>query len=194
MLKLMKARVHLRVDHVRGHEHADVGPHRRRERQKLDAAQLLRGAPHHRQRQMGIGLGVAMPREVLAAAAHPAGLHAAQQRQRPRRRRRRLGAQRAVADDRVVRVGHHVAHRRVVEVEAERAQLAGCPALAVSLKSRSFYFTLLYSSLIVGFGLSRIRRRKTPYVKRQTLTLMAFQVLPLFLLPELILPWLGYNG
>jgi polyferredoxin len=31
-------------------------------------------------------------------------------------------------------------------------------------------------------------------VTRQTLTLTAIQILPLFLLPEIILPWMGHNG
>ncbi|MEY2480142.1 MAG: hypothetical protein QOI04_1069 [Verrucomicrobiota bacterium] len=75
---------------------------------------------------------------------------------------------------------------------ADRSTIIG--TIAVSLKSRSFYYTFLYSSLIVGFGIGRIRRRKTPYVTLQTLVLMSIQVLPLFLLPEIILPWLGYNG
>ena len=75
---------------------------------------------------------------------------------------------------------------------ADRSTLLG--TLAVSLKSRSFYYTLLYSSLIVGFGFARIRRRKTPYVTLQTIVLMLVQVVPLFILPEIILPWLGYNG
>jgi NosR/NirI family transcriptional regulator, nitrous oxide reductase regulator len=75
---------------------------------------------------------------------------------------------------------------------ADRSTLLG--TLAVSLKSRSFYYTLLYSSLIVGFGIARIRRRKTPYVTLQTIVLMLVQVVPLFLLPEIILPWVGYNG
>ena len=75
---------------------------------------------------------------------------------------------------------------------ADRATLLG--TLAVSLKSRSFYYTLLYSSLIIGFGIARIGRRKTPYVTWQTLSLIGVQVLPLFLLPEVILPWLGYSG
>jgi polyferredoxin len=44
------------------------------------------------------------------------------------------------------------------------------------------------------FGTKRIRRRNTPYIKTQTLTLMAIQVLPLFLLPEIVLPFLGHNG
>ncbi len=66
--------------------------------------------------------------------------------------------------------------------------------LAVSMKSRSFYYTLLYSSCIFIFGLQRMARRKTPYVKLQTWTLIAVQAIPLFILPEIILPWLGYNG
>ena len=75
---------------------------------------------------------------------------------------------------------------------ADRSTLLG--TLAVSLKSRSFYYTLLYSAAIVAFGLARIRRRKTPYVTLQTTVLALVQVIPLFLLPEIILPYLGYNG
>jgi len=62
------------------------------------------------------------------------------------------------------------------------------------MQGRSFYYTLIYSLLIVVFGVRRIRRRRTPYVKWQTLTLMAIQVVPLFLLPEFILPWLHGLG
>ena len=61
-------------------------------------------------------------------------------------------------------------------------------------KDPSFYYTLAYSLCVVLFGIKRIKRRKTPYVKRQTYTLMAIQVLPLFLLPQIILPWLFANG
>lgn len=69
--------------------------------------------------------------------------------------------------------------------------------LGIALKSAtgpSFWYTLAYSTLVVTFGLRRIRRRKTPYVKAQTLTLMAVQVFPLFLFPEIIFPWLNYHG
>jgi NosR/NirI family transcriptional regulator, nitrous oxide reductase regulator len=75
---------------------------------------------------------------------------------------------------------------------ADRSTLLG--TLAVSLKSRSFYYTLAYSTCIVVFGITRIRRRRTPYVTWQTVVLMLVQVVPLFLLPEIILPYLGYNG
>ena len=44
-----------------------------------------------------------------------------------------------------------------------------------------FWVTLLYSTAVVCFGIDRIRRRKTPYVKLQTISLMLIQVFPLFL-------------
>ena len=63
-----------------------------------------------------------------------------------------------------------------------------------SMTKPGFYYTFAYSALVVIFGVKRIRRRKTPYIRAQTATLMAVQVLPLFLLPEIILPYLGGNG
>ena len=66
--------------------------------------------------------------------------------------------------------------------------------LRKSAGSPSFYYTLAYCTAVVGFGIARIRRRPTPYVKLQTLTLMAVQCIPLFILPEIILPWMGRNG
>ncbi len=66
--------------------------------------------------------------------------------------------------------------------------------LKISASKRSFYYTLSYSLCILIFGVRRIRRRKTPYVTVQTTVLTAIQWLPLFILPELILPWMGHNG
>ena len=74
----------------------------------------------------------------------------------------------------------------------DRRSLLG--TLLVSATSPAFWYTLAYVGLVTTFGLRRIRARKTPYVTRQTLTLMAIQALPLFLLPELLLPLLGYHG
>lgn len=74
----------------------------------------------------------------------------------------------------------------------DRTTLLG--TLAVSARSPSFWYTLLYTTLVTTFGARRILRRRTPYVTAQTLTLIAVQALPLFLLPEVILPWLGYGG
>ncbi len=66
--------------------------------------------------------------------------------------------------------------------------------LRKGLGNPAFYYTLVYSSVVVIFGIKRIRRRRTPYITLQTLTLMSVQVIPLFLLPEIILPWMGRNG
>ena len=74
----------------------------------------------------------------------------------------------------------------------DRSSILG--TLAVSMKGRSFYYTLGYTLAVGIFGWLRIRRRDTPYVTVQTVTLFLVQLFPLFLLPELILPWLGYNG
>lgn len=75
---------------------------------------------------------------------------------------------------------------------ADRSTLIS--TIAYSMKSRSFYYTLLYTSAIAFFGLRRIQRRKTPYVTRQTISLILVQAIPLFLLPEIVLPYLDYNG
>ncbi|MFT4900999.1 MAG: NosR/NirI family nitrous oxide reductase transcriptional regulator [Lentimonas sp.] len=58
----------------------------------------------------------------------------------------------------------------------------------------SFYYSLAYCSCVVAFGIRRIKRRRTPYVKLQTLTLMAIQCIPLFILPYVLFPWMGANG
>lgn len=75
---------------------------------------------------------------------------------------------------------------------ADPASLPG--TLALSASDPGFWYSTLYCLAVVVFGFRRIRRRRTPYVRRQTYTLMAFQVVPLFLLPYLVLPWLGHNG
>ncbi len=66
--------------------------------------------------------------------------------------------------------------------------------LRLSMGSPGFWFSLLYCSLIVVFGVRRIHRRRTPYIKWQTITLMAIQCVPLFLLPYLVFPWMGHLG
>ncbi len=66
--------------------------------------------------------------------------------------------------------------------------------LRKSMSSAGFYYSLAYCLCVFIFGLRRIRRRKTPYVKLQTWTLITIQVIPLFILPEIVLPWAGRNG
>ncbi|MHC4235594.1 MAG: 4Fe-4S binding protein, partial [Planctomycetota bacterium] len=66
--------------------------------------------------------------------------------------------------------------------------------LRESMADGGFYYTLVYCLCVVLFGVRRIKRRRTPYVRIQTLTLMAIQCVPLFLLPQVLLPWAGHNG
>ena len=82
---------------------------------------------------------------------------------------------------------------------ASFTQMANDPStligtMAVTLQEPGFYYSLAYSLLVITFGIIRIRRRKTPYITVQTLTLTLVQVIPLFLLPYFVLPYLGYNG
>jgi NosR/NirI family nitrous oxide reductase transcriptional regulator len=62
------------------------------------------------------------------------------------------------------------------------------------LGNPSFYYTLAYCTCVFVFGIRRIRRRRTPYVTWQTIVLICSQCIPLFILPEFILPWMGGNG
>ena len=66
--------------------------------------------------------------------------------------------------------------------------------LGVTLRQPGFYYSLLYSVVIVVFGAKRIVKRRTPYITAQTTTLMVVQVVPLLLLPYFVLPTLGAFG
>ncbi|HEV8231104.1 MAG TPA: NAD(P)-binding domain-containing protein, partial [Thermoanaerobaculia bacterium] len=79
-----------------------------------------------------------------------------------------------------------------VSAPADPSTLAG--TLAISARDPGFYYSIAYCLAVLLFGIARIRRRKTPYVTAQTVTLTAVQLVPLFLLPFIVLPLLGYNG
>jgi NosR/NirI family nitrous oxide reductase transcriptional regulator len=79
------------------------------------------------------------------------------------------------------------------------AEMAKTPStfigtMAITLEEPDFYYSLLYTLIIIIFGTIRIRKRKTPYITVQTISLAMFQVIPLFLLPYILLPYLGHNG
>ncbi|MBU0677094.1 MAG: NAD(P)-binding domain-containing protein [Verrucomicrobia bacterium] len=63
-----------------------------------------------------------------------------------------------------------------------------------AIKDPGFYYSLVYCLCVAGFGIRRIQRRRTPYVKSQTLALTAIQIIPLFILPYVLIPWMGNNG
>ncbi len=77
-------------------------------------------------------------------------------------------------------------------LSADASSLLG--SVMEAARDPGFLYSLAFSTCVVAFGFRRIRRRRTPYVRRQTLALMAFQVIPLFLLPYVFLPWMGNNG
>ncbi len=76
----------------------------------------------------------------------------------------------------------------------EAAPTSFLHTLVKAASERGFYYSLAYCLLVSWFGWKRVQRRRTPYVRLQTTVLALIQWLPLFLLPELILPWLGRNG
>jgi len=66
--------------------------------------------------------------------------------------------------------------------------------LRAAMNKPAFYYSFAYCACVVVFGIRRVKRRRTPYVKLQTITLATIQVIPLFVLPYLLLPWLGALG
>lgn len=66
--------------------------------------------------------------------------------------------------------------------------------LALTLDEPGFHYAFAYSLAVLGFGIRRIARTPTPYVRRQTLVLGLVQWIPLFIVPYLLLPWLGRIG
>lgn len=87
---------------------------------------------------------------------------------------------------------HHWFPYNISQMTADHSSLIG--TIVQSMRDPSFYYTLAYCLCVVIFGIRRMKRRQTPYVTAQTLSLMAIQCIPLFILPQIILPWMGYNG
>lgn len=59
-------------------------------------------------------------------------------------------------------------------------------------KDPYFWYGFLYTTSIGFFGLRRILTSNTRYVTNQTITLFLIQALPLFFIPNFILPWLNH--
>jgi len=66
--------------------------------------------------------------------------------------------------------------------------------LRISMGEAGFWYSVAYCAAVVGFGIDRVIRKPTPYIRIQTAVLAAIQVIPLFLLPYILLPWMGHNG
>ena len=55
-----------------------------------------------------------------------------------------------------------------------------------------FIYGAIYSTAVLTFGILRIKRKPTNYVKLQTITLILIQIIPLWILPTLLIPWMGH--
>ena len=88
-----------------------------------------------------------------------------------------------------------LAHEHLTSLQAAGAAKGFWYTITASASNGiGFFISILYCTAVVSFGIDRMRRRRTPYVRLQTLSLMAVQCIPLFLLPEVVLPWLGHLG
>jgi polyferredoxin len=48
--------------------------------------------------------------------------------------------------------------------------------------------------LVLVFGILRVKRTPTTYIKAQTLSLVLIQIFPLFILPTMLFPWLDFHA
>jgi NosR/NirI family transcriptional regulator, nitrous oxide reductase regulator len=79
--------------------------------------------------------------------------------------------------------------------EANRESPAAFATILLrAAREPGFWYSLAYCVVMIVFGARRIRRRRTPYVRAQTLALIAIQVIPLFVLPYFLLPWFDRLG
>src|SRR4029079_7137634 len=108
---------------MRGHEGRDAGGDRGAKRHELNRSQAIGRVLDERQLEMRVGTGITVAGEMLAARGDALGL------ERSDDRRAKAGyivgffRERPVADDRIRRVGEDVEDRRVIERDADRAEL-----------------------------------------------------------------------
>lgn len=61
-------------------------------------------------------------------------------------------------------------------------------------KDPYFWYAFLYTAAIALFGVRRVVVTKKKYVTRQTILLFLIQALPLFIIPNFVLPWMNDHG
>ena len=111
-------------DDVRGHDARDARGDGRPEGLELAHLEQVRGGVHPRQREVRVGHGVAVPREVLRARCHSLRLQAFHGRDRVPGHVRCVGTEAAHPDDGVVGRRVDVDDGSEVEVDAQGRELA----------------------------------------------------------------------
>ena len=111
--------------HVRRHHRSDARARRGHERDQLDFPEAFLVVREAGERQVGVLRSVAVTRKVLRATRHAGPLQSLRKRHAEPRDPPGIAGERTVADDRVVRIGIHVEHRREIDVDSRGRKLAG---------------------------------------------------------------------
>ena len=105
------------------HQRRDPRTARRPKRRDLEPREALGSMPDGGKLEVTVGLGIAMPWEVLRACQHPRLLKPTNERDPMGHHRAGIASECAIADDWIVRIGIDIHHRREIHVEANRTQL-----------------------------------------------------------------------
>ncbi len=117
--------VNRRHEDVGGHDKSHLGRNRLPERDGLDAADAIGRMLDERKLEMGVNRRVPMPRKVLSACGDAVILQAANNGGAQLPHHRGIVGERAIANDRVLRVGVNVQDGRVVERDADGLEFGG---------------------------------------------------------------------
>ena len=112
-----------RQGNVRRHDAGDARFNRRPERYQFHRVELGAVAFHHRQREMRVGVGVAVAGKVFRRGRDARALHAADERRPQVRYRGGVLAERSRVDDRVGWIVVHIDDGRECKVNADRPGL-----------------------------------------------------------------------
>jgi len=115
--------IDLVVDHVRRHERGDASADGGAKGGELYLIEAIASVAHDRQREVAVHLGVAMSGKVLSARENVRSLQTADERDTGSHHGSCIGAECAIADDRVFGLRVDVENRSEVQVEPDGAEL-----------------------------------------------------------------------
>src|SRR5674476_319360 len=106
---------------MKRHDPRDTRADRSSKWYQLDTIKPVSAHSNDRDIQMRVGVGITMPRKMLAGSDHPVGLHASDEGRTEPSNHHRVLAKRPGVDDRVCRVVVHIQHGSVGDVNAKRS-------------------------------------------------------------------------